>query len=136
MRERQLIDAVNRGVPRTIHRQSMTGAAMNLNGIPDYYYDGPTGDLWVEYKQLKSMPRSGVVVGALTELQIHWLERRYRNSLAHRPNASVVVGLPNRTAVIQRTPTEWRTGTPVTSAVSLKEVSAWIDEFCSLHSGS
>ena len=135
MRERQLIDAVNRGVPKSIHRQSLTGASMTSNGTPDYLYDGPGGLLFVEYKQLKSMPRSGVVVGALTELQCMWLERRYNNSLAHRPNASVVVGLPNRTAVIQRTPTEWRNGTPITSAVALKEVSVWIEEFCSQHSG-
>jgi hypothetical protein len=132
MRERQVIDAVNKRVPKTIHRQSMTSASLTANGTPDYYYDGPGGDLWVEYKSRSAMPRNGIVVPELTPLQLAWLERRYNHSLPHVANAVVVVGLPNRTAVMMRLPTEWREGKHVRYARPLEEIAAWITGFCSL----
>ena len=132
MKEKDLYRAIDKMLPKTIHRQSMTGASTTTNGTPDRYYDGPIGDLWVEYKQLSSMPRSGVAKGAYTELQLFWMERRFKNSnrLAHDPNIVGIVGLPNRTAVIQRLPTEWREGTPVNTAKSLQEVANWIRVMC------
>lgn len=138
MKEKQLYTAINKLLPPRFHSQALTGASMHSNGTPDRYYDPEGGnDLWVEFKQLTSMPRSGVVIGDYTSLQSNWMERRYRNSLAHgRPNMVGIVGLPNRTAVIQRTPTEWREGTPVTEAITLKEAASWIEEFCLRYSVS
>lgn len=126
MREKSLYQAVNRAVPKTIHRQSMTGATMVNNGTPDFYYDGPRSFLWVEYKQLNAMPRSGMARGAYTELQLMWMERRHRNG----GHVVGIVGLPNRTAVIQTTPDAWRQGSSTGTALSIKEVAAWITEFC------
>ena len=139
MLEGQLITAVNKYLTKLVHHQSMTSASLTQNGTPDRYYDGPAGDLWVEYKMLDAMPRSGLVgfvdakkKGCYSPLQYEWMMRRYSNSLAHaRRNVVGIVGLPNRTAVIQRTPTEWREGTSITQAISLKEVGVWIDDFCS-----
>lgn len=129
VRERDLYQAINRLLPRDCFHQSLTGAAMTGNGIPDRFYCSPRGTCWIEFKQLSSMPRSGIVRGALTALQLQWLERRYNNckSLARPTDVAVVIGLPNRTAVVQTTPTEWREGTHVTTAMSFKEVSSWID---------
>lgn len=129
MREKDLIAAIHRQLRKDLHHQSMTSASLTHNGTPDQYYDGPIRDFWIEYKMLKSMPRSGMVIGAFTELQLRWMERRYNNSkhLPHGPNIFGIVGLPNRSAVIQRTPTEWREGTPLSSAISLREVSACLD---------
>ena len=107
----------------------MTSASLTHGGTPDRYYDGPKRDLWVEYKMLKSMPRSGYVIGNLTELQKLWLRRRYEHSLPE-PNVAVVVGLPTKTACIQRIEMDWTTGTPIFVAVQLKEVAAWINVFC------
>lgn len=131
MREKRYIEAVNKRVPKKIHRQSMTSASLTTNGTPDYYYDGPARDLWVEYKRITSMPRDGTAKGAYTALQLHWMERRYRNSLAHGPNVIGVVGLPNRLVCLQRTPTEWREGTSVDKAMTLVELALWITAFCS-----
>lgn len=129
MREKDLIAAIHRRLRKDLHHQSMTSASLTHNGTPDQYYDGPVRDFWIEYKMLKSMPRKGVVIGAYTELQLRWMERRYDNSkhLLHGPNVFGIVGLPNRSAVIQRTPTEWREGTPLSNAISLQEVSVWLD---------
>lgn len=138
MTERNFINAVNRQLPRSLHHQSTTGVIGV--GTPDRYYDGDPYDLWVEYKYLDAMPRSGLVGGVDAEkrgcyspVQYRWMERRYRHSLnlPHGPNVVGIVGLPNRTAVIQRSPTEWREGSPITNAIPIKEVSAWIVAFCS-----
>jgi hypothetical protein len=136
--ERRLIDAVHRGLPREIHKQSNTSGAATFNGIPDYYYDGPKSDLWVEYKALESMPRSGMVGGVdakkrgcYSPLQNQWMERRWRNSqnLLPVPNVVGIVGLPNRTAVIQTSPTDWREGSSITQAIPIQEVIAWLRSF-------
>lgn len=122
--EKALIKAVHKKLGVGNHHQSMTGATLATNGTPDQYYDLPVvGEIWVEYKMLKSMPRSRIALGAYTPLQLSWLERRYKNStrLAHTPNVLGVVGLPNGTVAVQRTPTEWREGTSITLAITIEE---------------
>lgn len=128
MRERAVIDGIDRHLPKTVYRQSMTGASIYAGGTPDRYYDGPAADLWAEYKRLEHLPRSKTVVGDYSEKQLAWMTRRYNNSLnlPHGPNVIGVVGLPNRTAVIQRTPTEWREGTPLAQARPFKEIACEI----------
>lgn len=129
MNEKQLIKAVERNLDSSIHKQSMTSASLTHGGTPDRYYDGPKRDLWVEYKMLRNMPRSGYVIGCLSDLQKAWLRRRFEHSLP-TPNVAVIVGLPNKTACIQTTELQWCTGTSVFDSFSLKEVSAWINAFC------
>lgn len=138
MREKLLIQAVNRPLPKTLHHQSMTGASMTMNGIPDRYYDGSKRDGWIEFKQRDSMPRSGLVGGVDNKkdgcyrtLQFDWMRRRWSNCIAAgvTPNVFGIIGLPNKTAVIQTTPTEWEHGSSISGAVSYKEISAWITAF-------
>lgn len=138
MIESGLITAIHRHIPKTQHSQSMTGASTTHNGTPDRYYDGPRSDLWVEYKMLDAMPRSKLVGfvsdskrGCYSSLQYEWMLRRYTNSLnlPHGPNQIGIVGLPNRTAVIQTTPTEWREGSSITNAISFREVALWVIAF-------
>lgn len=130
MRERQLIDAIHRRLPKTLFRQGMTGAAMTGNGVPDYYYDGPKSDLWIEYKQLKAMPRDGVVNAArlLTPLQTHWLQRRSMYGL----NAIVCVGLPDKRALLFGETNNGRIvlHQHVREARTYDEVATWICDFC------
>lgn len=137
MKEKQLITAIHRRLPKELYHHSNTYASLSTRGIPDVYYDGGC-EAWIEYKQLKAMPRNGIVVGDLSVLQFRWLERRYNNALnlAHTPNVFVVVGLPNRKACIQQTPTEWREGSPVETAMDLEDIAAWITAFCFRSFGS
>jgi hypothetical protein len=93
---------------------------------------------------LKAMPRNGIVVGDYSPLQLRWMERRFRNAMGitqgsfathyapaelERSNMFGIVGLPNKTVVIQRHPHEWRNGTPAASAVTIKEVAQWLADF-------
>jgi hypothetical protein len=45
-------------------------SGIGKNGTPDYYYEGPCGALWVEYK---------VVPNDLTKMQQRWVERAWNN---------------------------------------------------------
>ncbi len=125
-----------------LHWEANTGG-MNSNGRPDTYIDGPRSDLWVEWKYVDAMPRSGIVDispkegakkqprGRLSPLQLRWLERRRNNAVALREgNAVAIAALPDGRAVVMTTPTEWRKGVPVDRAKSIEEVVAWVSEFC------
>lgn len=139
MLEKRLIAAVHRQLPKTLHHQSMTGAAMTGNGIPDHYYDGPRSDLWVEYKALDKAPKGGIVCvtplegvkkqpkGRLTPMQLRWLERRAR----YGGNAFVVLSWPGGNAVVLPS-TQWQRAVDITGVgtASISEVAAWICEFC------
>ena len=114
MRESDLYRSVDRFLPKDVHRQSMTGTV--FNGTLDRYFDGPLGDFWAEFKQLSAWPRRQAFNvmpiplakkqpdGHLTDRQLRWLERRYANG----QNAAVIVGMPDKTAVILDTPTKWQ----------------------------
>lgn len=116
----------------------MTGATEANNGTPDDYFDGDSGDLWVESKVITSWPRNGIITvapipdtkkqprGRLTVLQAAWIKRRYEVG----GNAYVVLGLPDRKAVIIDGDTvydQWRR--EVLKPLTLKEVAAWIQEY-------
>ena len=104
---------------------------MTTSGVPDYYYDGPAGDAWVEFKMRDAIPKTGVVGGVAAKqghyspLQYEWMLRRWRNGR----NVLGVIGLPNRTAVVQRTPEEWMNGSSISLAVTYKEVAQCIHAF-------
>lgn len=129
--EKNLIQRIVRRLPRDIHSQSMTFGSQSFNGTPDRYFDGTKRDLWVEFKQLKSNPRSGIAVGEYSELQLAWLERRWN---AGR-NAVGMVGTVEGRVCIQTTPEQWRYGSPVTEALTVQEAAKWIEDFCGSHFG-
>ena len=140
MRESQLIDTVHKLLPPVdvLHRQSMTYSSLSFNGTPDRLYDGPNGMLWIEYKKLDSMPRDGQVggvdekkPGCYRPNQFAWMKRRWD----YGRNVWGVIFLPNKSAVIQTTPTEWADKSTVFAAVDRRELAARIRSFCLGSSG-
>lgn len=117
MRESDLIASVHKHLPppAALHRQSMTFSSLSFNGTPDRYYDGPNGDLWIEYKRITSWPRSGRVggvdekkPGCYRPNQFEWMERRWENGR----NVYGAIFLPDKRVVLQSTPDEWKHGSP------------------------
>ena len=136
-RETVFRNNVHKHLPKGFFRQGNGAGGFSANGVPDVYYDGPRADLWVEYKFNPVLPRSGVVVGGYTKLQLQWMTRRYNNCrVIHCSSRNVVgiVGLPGNKACIQVTPYEWENGTPLSEAVPNKEVAHWIAEYCGVSS--
>lgn len=85
--ENTFIASVHRLLPKSIY------ALKNHNeyngGIADVWYDGPKGDLWVEYKFITVPKRDDTLIKIdLSKLQLQWLKDRYNNGR----NVAVVVG--------------------------------------------
>jgi hypothetical protein len=78
---------------KQIYRMSNTN--IYIGGIPDQYYEGPSGILWVEYKFLKTLPNvldlTNPKKKLLSALQTKWLRRATNNNV----NTAVIVGLEN-----------------------------------------
>lgn len=133
MRESNVISNVVTKLPKLIHSQSMTFGSQSFNGTPDRYFDGPGRDLWAEFKYVDSIPRDKMVGGVdakkrgcYSPLQFDWMVRRWRNG----GNVVGIIGLPNRTAVIQTTPEEWEHKSSIASAMSFRDVAEWIRRYC------
>lgn len=87
-------------------------------GVPDAWYSGDRGDLWIEYKWINKTPRS--FTPPLTALQKHWLKKRHDEGR----NVSVIVGSPDGAVILpgstwskKQTPKNWLT---------IKETAGWI----------
>ena len=64
------------------------------NGIPDAWYSGPSGSVWVEYKYLPRTPKGEFTV-PLSPLQLRWLVDRQ----AEGRKVAVIVGCPKGAAI-------------------------------------
>lgn len=85
--ENTFIGSVHRHLPVDIYH--MKNHNQYNGGIPDVWYSGPAGDLWVEYKFVVIPKRPETIVKVeLSELQKDWLSSRHREGR----NVAVVVG--------------------------------------------
>ena len=85
--ENTFIQGVHRHLPTDLYR--MKNHNQYNGGIPDVWYSGPAGDLWIEYK-FNALPkrRDTLVAINLSELQKDWLRCRH----AEGRSVGVVVG--------------------------------------------
>jgi hypothetical protein len=81
--------SVNRALPNIIHIEKMMNPYRR--GTPDFYYEGPNGHLWVEYKWLTKTHEKIYPRNLLSENQQIWLIRAHRNKV---PTA-VIIGCPD-----------------------------------------
>ena len=73
--ENTFIQSVHRHLPVNIYR--MKNHNQYNGGIPDVWYSGPAGDLWIEYKFIVLPKRDDTMITVdLSELQKDWLRCR------------------------------------------------------------
>lgn len=85
--ENTFIASIHRLLPSGVYRQKNHNPYNS--GIPDCWYSGDGGDLWVEYKFVELPKRKTTIVPVtLSELQKNWLTRRH----AEGRNVGVIVG--------------------------------------------
>ena len=95
--EGKYIARIHRQLDKNAHpdQYHMSNTNPYVGGIPDQYYEGPTGVLWIEYKFLKVLPpildMTNPKKKLLTQLQIRWLRRATKN----HGNTAVILGLEN-----------------------------------------
>jgi hypothetical protein len=97
MTEHAYIRAVHRLLPPSTDAWKINDVFEG--GVADAYYSGPAGDMWIEYKFVKALPkRPGTMVPIdLSELQKQWHRRRH----AHGRRVAVVVGSPTGAVIFE-----------------------------------
>lgn len=107
--ETTFIARVHRHLPPTVYR--MKNHNPYMGGVADVWYDGPEGDLWVEYKWLVLPKRADTEVSLvkgenpmLSHLQQKWLEDRWTNGR----KVWVAVGTPEG-VIPMMDPSSWST---------------------------
>ena len=90
MNEHSFIKAIHRKLPKDIYHWKVSDRF--TGGVPDCYYEGSKGALWIEYKYLKSLPKKTTtpINPGISKLQLAWLERAERNGV----NTMLVAGYP------------------------------------------
>lgn len=73
--ENTFIQSVHRYLPVDLYR--MKNHNQYNGGIPDVWYSGPAGDLWIEYKFVVLPKRDETMITpGLSDLQKDWLRKR------------------------------------------------------------
>lgn len=91
-------------------------------GIPDAWYSGDGGDLWVEYKLVKGAKAS--VKPNLSKLQKIWLERRLKEG------RTVAVAVAVDSGVLLYENLEWESSKSAKEAITVKDYLKWIESKC------
>ena len=85
--ENTFIASVHRHLPVDLYH--MKNHNQYNGGIPDVWYSGPAGDLWIEYKFIAVPKRDDTnIIINLSELQKNWLRSRFSEGR----KVAVVVG--------------------------------------------
>lgn len=116
MTESTFTRSVNTKLPQEVYKWKISDRF--TAGVPDAYYSGAGGDLWVEYKWVKKLPK--LVRPGLSQLQRLWLNAR----LQEGRNVAVVVGSPQGHIVF--TDGEWDDGKEPVTVFSTKQIAQWI----------
>lgn len=116
---------VNKHLPRHIYRVKMNNPY--VGGIPDCWYSGNSGDLWIEYKWIPRVPQRGVVspLKLLSPLQAKWLTERH----AEGRSVGVIVGCPTGGVILHGI--TWQQELPAKQfnalVVSRLDLAQWIE---------
>lgn len=87
MNESGFIRSVNQHLPDEVYRWKI--ADRFTAGVPDTWYSGAGGSLFIEYKLLKTKP-ANFFTPKLSKLQLHWLNNRYNEGV----DVAVIIGMP------------------------------------------
>ena len=94
MNEHSFIKSVHRALDSQVYAWK-TNVRFN-NGIPDAWYSGPAGDVWVEYKWLPKTPTRHFTP-SLSALQRKWLNDRHQEGRT----VAVIVGCPDGAVILE-----------------------------------
>ena len=123
MNEHGFIKAVHRKLPPEIYRWKIHDTY--TGGVPDTWYAGPAGTIFVEYKYINRLPKKPTtkIKGGLSALQLAWLDRMWSYNLL----VAVIIG-STKGAVIQ-IDQNWHKSLTVgdfESGLDVSEVATWL----------
>lgn len=96
MKEKDFINKVHKALPKEIYKWKINDPYHG--GVPDAFYSGPQGFLFVEYKYKETLPKkaNSKIKINLSEQQRVWLRR----AQSHKLPAYIVFASKNRVAVL------------------------------------
>ncbi len=78
--EGKYIDKIHRQLSKDVYSMKMNMGMGSPGGVPDYYYEGDRGTIWVEYKAIKDWDKKRTIPWSmLSALQREWLLRAHLN---------------------------------------------------------
>ena len=128
--ESTFITSLHRHFPSKEVPYHMKNHNVYNGGIPDVWYSGRHGDMWVEYKFIEVPKRlTTVIVPNLSELQLQWLSDRQ----CEGRNVYVIIGCKSGGMVLSGTE-QWRNGITTeqfqNALQTRKQLADWITQIC------
>ena len=128
MNEHSFIKSIHRFLPSELYRWKIHDTY--TSGVPDSFYAGPAGILFVEYKYIKKLPVKDTtqLKTTLSPLQIQWLNRMD----GFGQQTAVIVGCEDTAVTL--TSGDWNSPLfkcdYVQRAVTRKDIANWISSAC------
>ena len=117
--------SVHKHLPTEVYRMKTHNPF--IGGVPDVWYSGPTGDLWVEYKFIVLPKRDSTIIKVdLSALQEEWLTERDREGRCCR----VIIGCKEGGVILKDWSKEIRTGEFKSLLQTRKEIAEHITSNC------
>ena len=116
MNEAGYIRAVRNHLPKEVYVWKI--ADRFSSGVPDTWYSGSGGSLFVEWKYLPTCPKKHTA--KLTHLQKNWLAERYKEGR----HLAVIIGTPSGGIIL--TDLAWETQITINQTHKPKELAKWI----------
>lgn len=126
--ENKFIGRVHKQLDKICSVYHMKNHNQYIGGIPDVWYSGKSGDLWIEYKYVDPLPVKVPIRPAslLSTLQIDWLKARHTEGR----NVAVVIGCKDGGVILHYG--EWVAEIPVQQfkalIKSVSDLAEWIKE--------
>jgi hypothetical protein len=120
--ENTFISGVHKHIPADIYRMKTNNPY--VAGIPDCYYSGSGGALWVEYKFIIVPKRpTTLITDGVSSLQAHWLNGRHEEGR----NVAIIIGSKGGGIILRATDYRVINAHEFQSrAISRAEIAGWI----------
>lgn len=125
MNEHSFIKAVHRSLPSEVYRWKIHDTY--AGGVPDAFYAGPAGTIFIEYKYIKEAPKRKTtkIKNTLSTLQKSWLTQM--ESFGHA--VAAVIGVGNNVIVLTES-TVWENDIShdwyINNLVTQKDFVTWL----------
>ena len=127
MNEHGYIRSVHRHLPPEMHKWKVHDNY--AGGVPDCWYAGPAGNIWVEYKWITKLPKrdTTVIKPNLSAQQLAWLIKMSGHSIS----CACIIGCPEG-GIVLTGKDDWLDGISrnMLSLTPAKGIASWLTQIC------
>ena len=127
LNEHGYIRSVHRHLPPEMHKWKVHDNY--AGGVPDCWYAGPAGNIWVEYKWITKLPKrdTTVIKPNLSAQQLAWLIKMSGHSIS----CACIIGCPEG-GIVLTGKDDWLDGISrnMLSLTPAKGIASWLTQIC------